>query len=236
MARGKATPRDARGAQHFGQRMLALAREAPGLAAMAGMAVVGIGVLVYLTIVHYAKVPLFCPASGLINCAQVTSSAYSVVPGTAVPITIPGIVWFLVSGGLAVVALRSLWRGQAEPARLRMAQLGWSALGLVVVLYLVYVELVRLHAICEWCTVAHVLIFATLLVALARWQRLAALEPVAPAARSKARGAAKRANGDRTRSTTAARSTSPRSTERSSQPVGSDGPRRRANGKARTRG
>ena len=142
-----------------------------GPVALVGMAIAGIAVAAYLTAVHYTPLPLVCSTTGVIDCAQVTSSSYSVVPGTTVPITIPGMLWFLVSGGLAGVGLVRVWQRRPEPARLRLAQLVWAALGLAFVLYLVYVEIVLLHKLCEWCTVVHLLILVTLLVALNHAQR-----------------------------------------------------------------
>jgi uncharacterized membrane protein len=157
-----------------GQRTSASIRGAPDLAALVAMALAGLAISAYLTTVHYAHVPLLCSAGGIVNCAQVTTSAYSVVPGTQVPITIPGMLWFLVSGSLAGVAWRMQARTGVAPARLSLAQAGWGAIGLLTVLYLVYVEIVRLHAICEWCTAVHVLTLLTFLVALYRVQQLPA--------------------------------------------------------------
>lgn len=128
-----------------------------------GFALIGAGVAIYLTTVHYEQVPLLCSSQGLVNCERVTSSSYSVVPGTTLPITVPGIAWFVVIGGLALVGLRA-------PRRwLRIAELAWAALGMLTVLYLLYAELVVLHTICLWCTVVHVVIFASLLVAIAEY-------------------------------------------------------------------
>ena len=45
-----------------------------------------------------------------------------------------------------------------------------GAIGLVTALYLVYVEIVRLHALCEWCTAVHVLTLLSFLVAVYRAQ------------------------------------------------------------------
>ncbi len=127
-------------------------------------AIIGAGIAIYLTTVHYdANVPLVCSAQGLVNCELVTSSKYSVVPGTSIPITIPGLFWFAVSAGLAIAAIRSSQRW------IRQAQLGWTILGMLTVLYLVYVELVLLHTICLWCTGVHVVIFASLLVAIVEY-------------------------------------------------------------------
>jgi len=47
-------------------------------------------------------------------------------------------------------------------------QLVWSAVGLVTVLFLVYIEIVQLGAVCIWCSAAHVLVLLIFLVALAR--------------------------------------------------------------------
>lgn len=132
------------------------------MALIAGVA--GVGVSIYLTAVHYSGISLACPANAIVNCEQVLSSSYGVIGGTSVPTAAAGIVWFVVSVGVAAAALV---RRSETWSRL---QLGWSAIGLVTVLYLVYVEIVRLGAVCVWCTVAHVLVLLIFLVALPRAQ------------------------------------------------------------------
>ena len=151
-------------------RLLAMLRAAPGLTAMAVMALAGIGIAGYLTAEHYANQEPFCTTIGPINCASVLKSPYSVLPGTSIPITIPGMLWFAISGGLAVVGLAAIWRARPEPERLRLAQVVWSAAGMLFVLYLVWAEIVQVRAICAWCTVVHLLTLATFLLALNRWQ------------------------------------------------------------------
>ena len=141
-----------------------------GAVALLLMAVVGVGIAIYLTAVHYAHVPLVCSTSGVIDCGPVLKSEFSVVPGTQLPITVPGLLWFVVSGGLAGISLVSALRDRPEPDRLRLAQLLWTAAGLLFVLYLVYAELVRLRHICAWCTGIHILTLLSFLVALVRWQ------------------------------------------------------------------
>ncbi|GAC1566887.1 MAG: hypothetical protein NVS3B14_11200 [Ktedonobacteraceae bacterium] len=123
----------------------------------------GVGIAIYLTAVHYNEnVPLVCSGGGVVNCALVLSSPYSVVPGTTIPISIPGLAWCVVMAALAIVGLN------AQPAWLRPAQFAWALVGMLTVLYLVYTEIVRLHAICAWCTAMHVLIFLMFLVTLLR--------------------------------------------------------------------
>jgi len=134
-----------------------------GAFALAGLSLTGLGIAAYLTSVHFAGVPLACSASGVVDCTRVLTSAYSVVPGTAVPVTVPGLLWFGVSLGLALAEVR-------QPARrsLRQAHLAWAALGTVTVLYLVGVELIALHTICLWCSGVHLLVVAILLTTVYR--------------------------------------------------------------------
>ncbi len=134
-------------------------------------AVIGIGISAYLTVVHYAKVPLACPRNGVINCQAVTTSPYSVIGHTSIPITLPGMGWFIVSGLFAAVAVIAWLRGSSPPSWLTPGHLVWATAGVIFVLYLVYVEAVRLHEFCEWCSGVHVLVILTFLTVLARWQR-----------------------------------------------------------------
>jgi uncharacterized membrane protein len=115
--------------------------------------IAGVAISVYLTVVHYAGFAPACPVSGPINCEAVLSSPFAVIAGTTIPTSAAGIVWFAVS---AALSLRPFGR----------TQLGWSALGLFAVLYLVFIEIVRLGAVCLWCTAAHVLVLVIFLIAL----------------------------------------------------------------------
>ena len=121
------------------------------------LSVAGVAVSIYLTVLHFIGFAPACPATGPVNCEAVLSSPYAVIAGTTVPTSAAGIAWFAVS---AVLWARGFGR----------VLLAWSALGLVTVLYLVFVEIVRIGAICLWCTAAHVLVVAVLLIAVTMWQ------------------------------------------------------------------
>jgi uncharacterized membrane protein len=182
------------GLRESGARLWLLARRAPDLTAMVAMALIGLGISIYLTIIHFQHVAPLCSTNGVVDCGVVTSSAFSVITlfGRPIPITIPGGIWFVVSGALAVIALRAIWQGRREWARLREVQLLWSLAGLVFVLYLVYAEIVALHKLCEWCTAVHVLTLITFLLALNRWLQRGLPLPVldaAPARRNASNGA-----------------------------------------------
>ena len=143
--------------------MLASAARADrALLLILGAAALGIAVSAYLTAAHYAEAELACVQSALVDCEAVTTSSYSLVPGTAVPIALVGLLWFGVSGAAAVIALR------ADPSWLRLVHLAWAAAGVGVALYLIDAEIRVIGRICEWCTALHLLIGLTFFLALRR--------------------------------------------------------------------
>jgi uncharacterized membrane protein len=139
---------------------------------LAGLALAGLAISGYLTAAHGEKLPLVCPTNAIVNCASVTQSAYAVIPGTTIPIAVLGIVWFLISGVLSLVPPAAAMAQDREPGWLRPAHFAWAGLGLLAVLYLAFVEIVRLHQLCEWCTAVHLLVLASFLLTLYRLQRL----------------------------------------------------------------
>jgi uncharacterized membrane protein len=124
------------------------------------LTVVGLGVSVYLTVEHFTNnATLACSIGGVVDCAKVTTSAWSTFMG--VPVALLGLVFFLV---LLPLVWPSTWRSRA--GWLDAARLGWLTVGLGMVLYLVWAELYRIHAICLWCTAVHVLTFVLWMVVL----------------------------------------------------------------------
>jgi len=126
------------------------------------MAAAGAAISAYLTVAHYAGAALVCTQGDLVDCSAVTSSSYSLIPGTDVPISLAGLAWSAVSGALALA------QRPGEPRWLRPAHLAWAAAGLLVVLYLVDAEIRVIGRICEWCTALHLLVAATFFLALRR--------------------------------------------------------------------
>ena len=121
-----------------------------------GLSVLGLLVSAYLTYEHYTgSTSLACPTSGhggVINCAKVTTSPWSVELG--LPVAVLGLVFFAV-----MLVLQSRWAWRWQSPVLRGARLAWCVVGIGNVILLVYDELVRVGAICEWCTAVHVLTF-----------------------------------------------------------------------------
>ena len=117
----------------------------------------------YLTYEHYTgSTTLACPASGAVDCAKVTSSAWSTILG--VPVAPLGLVFFVV---MLVLCRPSLLRRRS--VALDVARLGFCGIGRLMALYLLWAELFQIHAICLWCTGVHILtflLFVTLLFGL----------------------------------------------------------------------
>lgn len=131
------------------------------------LALVGLADSLYLTVAHYSDAALACANNGVVNCDLVTRSSYGLVPGTAIPVSLAGVVWFGAALGLVV------WLDRRRSVAGALALVAWSVAGVGVAVYLVYVELVRLHHICEWCTVAHFAAAAILLLAISAAQQSA---------------------------------------------------------------
>jgi uncharacterized membrane protein len=142
------------------------------------IALLGLGISVYLTVEHYnTRLTLACPESATINCAKVTTSKWSHLG--PVPVALLGLVYF---GAMAALCSPPAWRiGALDPIRI-----GSAGLGTLSAVYLVWVELFRVDAVCLWCTGVHLCALALLGAVL--WHTntdLPAARP-APAERSEA--------------------------------------------------
>ncbi|HEX4206930.1 MAG TPA: vitamin K epoxide reductase family protein [Ktedonobacteraceae bacterium] len=140
-------------------------RRSRAQAVLLALSLVSVVISIYLTIVHYQGGQVACTTGGIVNCERVLSSLYSVVPGTQIPISLPGLLWFAVAAVIAAVGLR-----QPQLRLPRISMFVWTLLGMLTVLYLVYVEIVRLDAICLWCTSLHIIIFIMFLMSVIRLQ------------------------------------------------------------------
>jgi uncharacterized membrane protein len=101
------------------------------------VAVIGLGIATYLTIVHYAgDAPVCAIAHG---CATVQKSDYAKLAG--VPVALLGMVGYL---GILVSLAKDSESSRNATAFLSIVGLGFSG-------WLTYVEVVELNAICIWC-------------------------------------------------------------------------------------
>ncbi len=102
-----------------------------------GVAVVGLGIAAYLTIVHYAGGEPVCAIAH--GCATVQKSRYAELAG--VPVALLGLLGYV---GILGALARDGEQGRMAAAFLSLAGFGFSA-------WLTFLEVVRLDAICIWC-------------------------------------------------------------------------------------
>jgi uncharacterized membrane protein len=125
-------------------------------AAIAPLAVVGAALCFYLLVARYSGAPLECTSSA---CETVQDSSYSAVLG--VPVAALGL-----GAYLAILATAFSGSEFARTAGAAVALAGVAFGG-----YLLYVELVLIDAVCEWCVASDTLM--TLLAALTLLRLLA---------------------------------------------------------------
>ncbi len=138
-------------------------RRAPAwvMSASMGLSLVAVAIASYLTVTHYSDpAALACPDTGIVNCPLVTTSSWSLVLG--VPLAVLGLVW-----AVAMTALTLPWAWRSGAAWVDRARLAASGTAAAMVMYLVYVELFRIGAICLWCTAMHLTVVGLFAVVLA---------------------------------------------------------------------
>jgi uncharacterized membrane protein len=118
------------------------------------LALAGIGIAGYLTYVHYEGLAPICAVGR--GCEKVQSSRYAKLAGVPVPLV--GLAGYL--GILASLLARG------ELARLATAAMAY--VGVAFSGYLTFLELFRIHAICQWCVGSAVVMTAIALLATAR--------------------------------------------------------------------
>jgi uncharacterized membrane protein len=127
-------------------------------AAAIGVALAGLGIAAYLTVVHYSGGEPVCAIAH--GCAVVQSSEYSELAG--VPVAVLGLLGYL---GVLAALVRDGEGGRTAAAFLSLAGLGFSA-------WLTYVEVGVLHAVCIWCVGSAVCMAALAALTVARLLRL----------------------------------------------------------------
>ena len=106
-------------------------------AAAVAVALIGLGIATYLTIVHYAGgAPVCAIAHG---CATVQKSRYAEFAG--VPVAVLGLLGYI---GILAALIRDDENSRSVAAFLSIVGFGFSA-------WLTYTEIALINAICIWC-------------------------------------------------------------------------------------
>jgi uncharacterized membrane protein len=147
---------------------------------MVVLAVIGLGVAIYLTYVHYSGTKPACTAGA--SCIKVQTSQWSKLAG--VPVALIGLLGY-------IAILGSLLAPDREESRL--VTLGLTLIGFLFSGYLTYRELFSIHAICEWCASSAVILTILLACAVIRYVITDDSAPMPAAAASPSRATATRA-------------------------------------------
>lgn len=135
------------------------------LVILMAMSVVGAIASSEVLIVYYTlgQEPPFCPPGSFLgirfDCGAVLGSKYSSIFG--VPLELLALGYFLVNLGLVYL----IAFGSDKIARVSLKTLfAWRFIGIVIVPYLVFVEVVLIKAICVYCTIMHIAIIADFII------------------------------------------------------------------------
>ncbi|MEZ5074306.1 MAG: vitamin K epoxide reductase family protein [Solirubrobacterales bacterium] len=129
------------------------------------LALVGIAIAAYLTWVHYEGISPVCTTGG---CERVQASTYAEIG--PIPVALLGLIGY-------VLIFASLFVG-GEIGRALTFML--TLAGFAFSLYLTYLELFVIDAICQWCVASAVVMTLLLVTATVRLLRLAAPDQPAP--------------------------------------------------------
>jgi len=120
-----------------------------------------VGVLVSTYLYLYKLGLLGAIACGTGGCETVQLSEYSRFLGIEVPLI--GLLGYLAILGVALAGIQPKWESARWPAQ---ALLGLTTGGVAFTVYLTWIELFVLHAICRWCVGSAVIIVLLFVLAL----------------------------------------------------------------------
>ncbi len=124
--------------------------------AIAGLALLGLGVSAYLAYEHYGS-PIICIGQG---CAIVDQSVYSEIFG--VPMSVLGLLIYVLILGLALGSLKA---ENPLSSWLHLGVFGLALTGVIFSAYLTYLEFAVIRAFCTWCMVSAVTITVIFILA-----------------------------------------------------------------------
>lgn len=120
-------------------------------------AVIGLAVSTYLSVAKLANKDVLCFV-GASDCNIVNSSGYSMWRG--IPVAILGVLGYVVI--LAILLILS--KQKNESSVIMLALFGVTLFGMLYSLYLTYVEIFIIHAICPWCLTSATAMFVLFII------------------------------------------------------------------------
>ena len=128
--------------------------------AIAVLALVGIAIATYLWLHAIGVIGVLQCGTG--GCETVQASRYAVLFG--IPVAFYGVVGYVVMFGISLAGAQPALAVRAWPTRWLAAL---SGAGFLFTLYLTFLELFVIHALCRWCLASAVVITAMFVTALA---------------------------------------------------------------------
>jgi uncharacterized membrane protein len=101
------------------------------------------------------------------SCETVNTSKWATFLG--IPVAGWGVAFYI---GMFVLALVSTQEAYADSLTVSALLVGVSLTGVLFSAWLTYLELFRIHAICQWCVVSAVIVSIIFLICLADYRRL----------------------------------------------------------------
>jgi uncharacterized membrane protein len=131
----------------------------------ATLSLIGLLLSIYLTLHRLGVVgPIACGGSG--SCDQVQLGPYGAL--FSIPVAAYGAAGYLALLVVALVGLQERWAGRRAPT-LWLAVI--SGLGVAFTIYLTYLELFVIHALCRWCVASAAIIVAVFAASFAGLRR-----------------------------------------------------------------
>ena len=118
---------------------------------VATLALAGIFVSLYLLLYKLGIIGELSCSVG--SCETVNSSKWATFLG--MPVAAWGVAWYV---AMFVLALVSTSERFADSSAVSIMLLGVATTGLLFSAYLTYLELFRIHAICQWCVVSAIIV------------------------------------------------------------------------------
>jgi uncharacterized membrane protein len=118
---------------------------------VAALALAGIFLALYLLLYKLGMIGALTCSVG--SCETVNTSKWARFLG--IPVAGWGVAWYMATFALAVASIQGRF---ADSPGMSLALLVMTGSGLAFSVYLTYLELFVIHAICQWCVVSAVLV------------------------------------------------------------------------------
>jgi uncharacterized membrane protein len=133
------------------------------------IALVGLFVALYLTLYKVGVIGELACSIG--SCEAVQTSRWSTFLG--LPVAAWGLAFY---ASVLAVALTGLMERYEDSRPLALGMLALTAWGALFSLWLTYIELFVIHAICQWCVISAVLALGLTVVSYLDWRELRATD------------------------------------------------------------